>query len=58
MTETPTIRKTISFPASLVERLMRDASAERRRFSPHVVKTIEEIFAAKAVRHHHKEKTK
>lgn len=51
MTETPTIRKTISFPMPLAERLEREAGMERRRFSPHVVKTIEDIFASKAVRH-------
>ena len=51
MTETPTIRKTISFPATLAAQLMRQASEERRRFSPHVVKTLEDIFASEAVRH-------
>jgi hypothetical protein len=51
MTTTPTIRKTISFPATLAERLNREAVEERRRFSPHVIKTLEDIFASKAVRH-------
>lgn len=46
----PTIRKTISFPRSLVVRLAAEAKAERRRFSPQVVKAIEDLFALQTVR--------
>lgn len=43
----PTIvRKTISFPAELAQDIARDAQSERRRFSPHVIKKLEELFCA------------
>jgi hypothetical protein len=46
----PTVRKTISFPRSLATRLAAEAKSERRRFSPQVVKALEEIFAPATVR--------
>jgi hypothetical protein len=46
----PTIRKTISFPRSLALRLAADAKSERRRFSPQVVKALEDFFAPVTVR--------
>jgi len=46
----PTIRKTISFPRSLALRLAADARSERRRFSPQVVKALEDFFAPATVR--------
>jgi hypothetical protein len=39
-------RKTISFPLALAEDLAKEAAAERRRFSPHVIKKLEDIFCA------------
>jgi hypothetical protein len=51
---TNTIRKTISFPRSLAQKISTDAKADRRRFSPQVVKLIEDIFAAKTVRQSNK----
>jgi hypothetical protein len=49
-TTEPTIRKTISFPRSLAIRLAADARSERRRFSPQVLKVIEDFFALATVR--------
>ena len=46
----PTIRKTISFPRSLALRLAAVAKSERRRFSPQVVKALEDFFAPATVR--------
>jgi hypothetical protein len=46
----PTVRKTISFPRSLATRLAAEAKSERRRFSPQVVKALEDIFASVTVR--------
>jgi hypothetical protein len=46
----PTVRKTISFPRSLALRLAADAKSERRRFSPQVVKALEDFFAPVTVR--------
>lgn len=46
----PTVRKTISFPRSLAARIAAEARAERRRFSPQVIKVIEDLFAPKTVR--------
>ena len=47
---TPTIRKTISFPRALAERIAAEAKVERRRFSPQVIKAIEDLFALQTVR--------
>jgi hypothetical protein len=39
-------RKTISFPSVLAQEIERKAKAERRRFSPQVIKHLEDIFFA------------
>lgn len=46
----PTVRKTISFPRALAARIAAEARAERRRFSPQVLKVIEDFFALPTVR--------
>lgn len=46
----PTVRKTISFPRALAARLAAEARVERRRFSPQVIKVIEDFFAPATVR--------
>lgn len=46
----PTIRKTISFPRALAARIASEARSERRRFSPQVIKVIEDLFALQTVR--------
>jgi hypothetical protein len=45
-----TVRKTVSFPRQLAKRIADQARADRRKFSPQVVKTIEDIFASQTVR--------
>jgi hypothetical protein len=50
MRNEPTIRKTVSFPRSLAMRLAAEAKSERRRFSPHVIKVLEDLFALETVR--------
>jgi hypothetical protein len=39
-------RKTISFPIALANEIAREAKAEHRRFSPQVIKCLEDIFLA------------
>jgi hypothetical protein len=39
-------RKTISFPIALAQEIERKAKSERRRFSPQVIKHLEDIFLA------------
>jgi hypothetical protein len=39
-------RKTISFPVALADEIAREAKVERRRFSPQVIKRLEDIFFA------------
>jgi hypothetical protein len=39
-------RKTISFPVALADEIAREAKVERRRFSPQVIKRLEDIFSA------------
>jgi hypothetical protein len=39
-------RKTISFPIALAQEIEAEAKSERRRFSPQVIKRLEDIFLA------------
>lgn len=49
MSDENIIRKTVAFPVELAEVIAEEARAERRKFSPHVVKKLEDIFARSTV---------
>lgn len=45
-----TVRKTISFPSGLAKKIEQEAKADRRKFSPQVIKVLEELFLPTTVR--------
>lgn len=45
-----TVRKTISFPSGLARKIEQEAKTDRRKFSPQVVKVLEELFLTGTVR--------